>query len=117
MNEQEQEKFEGHAIVELMGRSMIAGYVSEQVIAGCVMLRVDVPATDEASAFTKFFGGGAIFGITPATEEIALRAASRLSIRPVAHWIVPTYAYRPELVDGQADGGEPDRDDKYDPDF
>lgn len=41
-----QESFEGFAIVELMGRHVVAGYVTEQVIAGVAMLRVDVPGAN-----------------------------------------------------------------------
>jgi hypothetical protein len=114
---EEQAKFEGYAIVELMGRSVIAGYVSEQVIAGAAMLRVDVPETDQAGPFTKFFGGSAIFGIAPTTEEIARRAASRLNVRAVEPWIVPTPAARPVLVDsmsGEDDQDEYDEDDEDD---
>ena len=46
MTQESEQKFEGFAIVELMGRNVIAGYVSEQVIAGAALLRVDVPATE-----------------------------------------------------------------------
>lgn len=111
---EEQAKFEGYAIVELMGRSVIAGYVSEQVIAGAAMLRVDVPETDHAGPFTKFFGGSAVFGITPTTEDIARRAASRINVRPVEPWIVPTPAARPVLVDSLS--GEDEYEDDEDED-
>lgn len=118
---QEQTAFEGFAIVELMGHNMIAGYVSEQSIAGVAMLRVDVPATATQLAFTKFFGGAAVYGITPTTEEIAARAAQRLSVRPISTWVVPDpVARRPALVDTMtedepADDCEPD--DEPDPDW
>lgn len=113
---EEQAKFEGHAIVELMGRSVIAGYVSEQVIAGTAMLRVDVPQTEDAGAFTKFFGGSAVFGITPTTEEIAQRAAARLNVRPVAAWVVPTPAAHPVLVDSMSNEPDEYEDDEDDED-
>lgn len=110
---QEQTAFEGFAIVELMGHNMIAGYVSEQSIAGAAMLRVDVPATDMQPAFTKFFGGAAIYGITPTTEAIAARAAQRLSIRPISTWVVPDPVARPALVDAMEG---PTSDDDFEPD-
>jgi len=81
--------FESWAIVELMGHSVIAGYVTEQSIAGSAMLRVDVPKVDNHEPFTKFFGGSAIYGITPTTEELAKSAAKRLAVRPVSLWVVP----------------------------
>jgi len=80
-NESQVERgFEGWAIVELFGHSMIAGMASEQSIAGSNMLRVDVPEVDGSPAFTKFFGSGAIYAITPTTEENARIAAGRLGI-------------------------------------
>lgn len=53
--------FEAHAIVELMGHSRIAGRVSEQVIGGASMLRVDVPKTARCEAYTKFYSSGAVY--------------------------------------------------------
>jgi hypothetical protein len=85
--EEQQKTFEGWAVVELMGRNMIAGYVSEQVIAGAAMLRVDVPATASLPPFTKFVGGSAIYGITPVTEEIATSQAQYLDVRPFQTWM------------------------------
>ncbi len=87
--EDQQAKFEGHAIVELMGRQVIAGYVSEQVIAGAAMLRVDVPATETTPAYTKYYGGTAIYGITPTDAAMVQRAVDRLRPRPVEPWIIP----------------------------
>ena len=104
---EEQAKFEGYAIVELMGHNTIAGYVSEVAIAGAAMLRVDVPAVGDQPAFTKFVGGSAIYGITPTTAEIAQRAAARLRVRPVNEWTLPDRDLRPALVDSMA-GDEPD---------
>ena len=77
------EKFEQFAIVELMGRVVIAGLVSEQVIGGQSFVRVDVPMYNEQPAFTKFFGPGAIYCITPCAEDTALIAVGRLQIRPI----------------------------------
>lgn len=103
MTDQNQERqFEGHAVIELMGRSTLAGYVSEVTIAGAAMLRVDVPAVGNQPAFTKFVGGSAIYGITPTTPEIAQRAAERLRVRPVSEWTLPDRDLRPALVDSMA---------------
>lgn len=83
------ETFESWAIIELFGHNQIAGHVTEQAIGGASFIRVDVPEVDGKPAFTKFFGGDAIYAITPTTEEIATEAASRLDVRPVALWVVP----------------------------
>lgn len=102
---EENKSFEGWAIIELMGHNMVAGFASEQVIAGTAMLRVDVPEVGEQPAFTKFFGGSAIYAVTPTTQEVATAAAGRLTIRPVQEWVVPT---RRQLVDSAACYEEPD---------
>jgi hypothetical protein len=107
----EQNAYEGHAIVELMGHNVIAGYVSEQTIAGVAMLRVDVPKVGDQEPFTKFFSGGAIYGITPTTQEIAERAAQRLRSRPVSEYVVPVPPPRPTLVDSTTGDDEDDDED------
>ena len=104
----EQNAYEGHAIVELMGHNVIAGYVSEQTIAGVAMLRVDVPKVGDQEPFTKFFSGGAIYGITPTTQEIAERAAQRLRSRPVSEYVVSVPREQPALVDSTTRDGDGD---------
>ncbi len=76
------------AIVELMGRNVIAGRISEEVIAGVAMLRVDVPTCEEQPAYTKFYSGSAVYGITPTDEATVTRAVNRLHIAPIAPYIV-----------------------------
>lgn len=90
----ETEGFTGWAIVELLGHKRLAGLVSEQQIAGGMLLRIDVPETlagpeevDTAKryerdvpapslAYTKLVGLGSIYAITPVEESIA-RAVAR----------------------------------------
>lgn len=61
--------FSAWCVVELMGHVTLAGYVSEQEIAGSKLIRIDVPETDTAPAFTKMVGAGSIYGMTPVDEE------------------------------------------------
>ena len=75
--------FEAWALVEIMGHVRIAGKVTEQVIAGASFLRVDVPAGDQQPAFTKFYGAGSIYSITPVDEATAHHAAQAWRVRPV----------------------------------
>ena len=74
--------FEEWAVVEIFGHDRYAGRVTEQTIGGCHFVRVDVPQTENAGAFTKLFGQGAIFSITPVTEEKARSAAERFRSTP-----------------------------------
>jgi hypothetical protein len=80
------EAFEQFAIVELFGHNVIAGKVSEQVIGGQGFVRVDVPATQDQSGFTKFFGPGAIYAITPCDEGTMLSAVAGLRQKPIDVW-------------------------------
>lgn len=79
-------KFEQFAIVELFGHQVIAGKVSEQVIGGQGFVRVDVPAVGGQDAFTKFYGSGAIYAITPCDEDTMLAAAGGLVRKPIEVW-------------------------------
>ncbi|MGB0747166.1 MAG: hypothetical protein ACPGO3_00325 [Magnetospiraceae bacterium] len=62
--------YTGWAIVELMGHRVIAGQVQEVSQFGCSMLRVDVPGTDGIVA-SQFYGGNAIYCLTPCDETAA----------------------------------------------
>ena len=82
------EKYETWAIVELLGHKQLAGYVSEQTIAGSALVRIDVPATPEdtrwnrtyaaTAAYTKLVGVSSIYALTPCDEETARRAAREI---------------------------------------
>jgi len=65
-----EEKVEMWAIVELFGHQKIAGFVTEATIGGCSFVRVDVPQIDGSQALTKFYGNGAIYSMTPVSEEL-----------------------------------------------
>jgi hypothetical protein len=79
-------EFKQFAIVELFGHQMIAGEVTEQVIGGQGFVRVDVPAIEGQDGFTKFYGAGAIYAITPVDEETMMSAVQGLKKRPVEVW-------------------------------
>jgi hypothetical protein len=59
------EKFEQWCILEIMGHQTFAGLVSEQAIGGASFVRIDVPEADGLPAFSKCFGAGSIYCITP----------------------------------------------------
>ncbi len=83
----ETEKFESWAILEIFGHTQIAGKVSEASIGGCGFLRVDVPEFYGKPAFTKFYGNGAIYSMTPCSEEAARAALRQITPAPVNIWI------------------------------
>jgi len=83
----EDKGYSGWVIIELFGRQMLAGMASEEIIAGTTFLRLDVPTVDGILGFTKYYGGAAIYALTPTTEEMARAAVKRLQPRPVDPWI------------------------------
>jgi hypothetical protein len=88
--EQQEQRFESWCIVELFGHQRIAGMVTEAQVGGCSFIRVDVPETRSQPAFTRFFGQGAIYSITPVSEEVARAAGEYLRERPVSVYMLPS---------------------------
>lgn len=95
------------AIVELMGHAVIAGVVNEEEHAGAKMLRVDVPEVDGRAPFTKFFGGSAVYAVTPTDQATMVAAAEKLTVRPVALYVLPDL----QLTSGTSDHNEPEWED------
>lgn len=100
---QQEAAFRTWALVEIFGHERIAGEVSEQTIGGDGFIRVDVPAVNGQTAFTRLYGGKAIYSITPVSEDIARRAAATMQARPVTVYLLP--ALQPS-----AEPGDPDDD-------
>ena len=111
--------FEQWAIVEIMGHYQIAGLVTEVAAFGVALMRVDVPAVNDQPGYTKYFGGNAIYAMTPTTQEIATEAARRLDVRPVSLWVVPNPkpALPPVTIDSDREEYEYDSDDDDDDDL
>lgn len=86
------------AIVELMGRKVVAGYVTEEVVYGKAMLRVDVPATSAFPPFTQYYGAEALYCVTPVSEDVAKLTAEANRVNPVSVY-VPNLITR-EQVEG-----------------
>lgn len=60
--------YQGPALVELMGHRKSAGLVSEVIQYGSQMLRIDTPDPSGAIVATQFYGGAAIYCLTPCDE-------------------------------------------------
>lgn len=93
------------AIIEIMGHKTFVGQVSEVTVAGGQMLRIDVPETGSAPAFTTFRGSASIYSITPTDEETARAALASISPRPVDLWIANSQGRIPASVDDDEDFG------------
>jgi len=75
------------AIVEIMGRKVVAGYITQAVQFGLPMLRIDVPATSIWPAFTQDYGAQAIYAITYVSEEVAKLTAEANKVNPVSVYV------------------------------
>lgn len=91
------DKFDQWAILEVMGHQKFAGRVTEQAIGGASFVRSDIPETEGRPAFTKLFGGGSIYCLTPVTEEVARALAAKLRNEPVQPWDLPD-SYREKRI-------------------
>jgi hypothetical protein len=113
---EQHEKFTGWAVVEMLGHKKLAGFVSEQVIAGSALVRVDVPETlqqksvpgyggtvvESKPAYTKLIGVGSIYCITPTDESTARRAAAALE-----RWNEPIPVTLPALLPAATSAATP----------
>ena len=70
-------------IIELLGHRRLAGYLTEQQIAGTAFLRLDVPADPPV---TQYYAPGSVYAITPTTEEIARKVTETCRPRPAQRW-------------------------------
>lgn len=94
-----QEKFEGWAILELMGHRRLGGMVTETQIAGAGFLRIDIPAEEGALPITQFCAPTSVYAITPVTEAMARAVAKRNTPQPVSRWELPEVAASPVAAD------------------
>jgi hypothetical protein len=89
MHQQDEQKFEAWGLLELFGHQRLAGRLSEQTIGGVHFLRIDVPEVGEQPGYSRFFTQGAIYGMTPTSEQVARGLADRLRARPVQAYELP----------------------------
>lgn len=83
-----EETYAQWSILELMGHRRLAGFVTEQEIAGKGFLRIDIPGADETKV-TQFYSPDSVYGMTPTTEDVARRVAAISHSAPVSRWELP----------------------------
>lgn len=140
--ERPQAAFDGWAIVEIFGHQRYAGYVTTQAFGQSVLFRVDVPPLPERErvlkhyeydvegsrtgsvpagstvkeaaipGYTKLFGPGAIYAITPCTQDAAEKALAAMQPRKLT--LVKLAEERAlesgeEPVDGDVDEDDEDK--------
>lgn len=105
---QNEAKFEQWCVVELMGHQRIAGKVTEESHFGVALMRVEVPAVEGRAGFTKYFGGNAIYALTPTTEEIATHVAKMVDQAPISRWEMRDLLPAPSVIEADNDDDEGD---------
>lgn len=144
MSDPQQAKFDGWAIVDVLGHQRYVGYVTTEAYGQAVLFRIDVPALEArervtkqpgtvghryvpagtsvlegpVDGYTKLIGAGSIYAITPCTKEAALAAVEQMQPRPLMSvQLPPDRALEPGEPHG-ADGqyGEVDFPDDHDRD-
>lgn len=75
------------AILELMGRKVVSGYLTKDDWQGHAMVRIDVPQTSAFQAFTQVYGPQAVYCITYVSEEVARLTAEHNRVNPVSVYI------------------------------
>ncbi len=116
-NETEQPKqnsFKEWAKVELFGHNVIVGEVTEASLSGGAFLRVDVPSFNGEPGFTRFFSPGAIYSISPVTDEVARGLLTHYRTEPVSRYEMPQIAEKvaEPTVPWDSDDDDNDQDDE-----
>lgn len=110
---QEQKPFESWGIVEVMGHRKYPGRITEQLVAGTPMVRVDVPTVTKQNGeirneFTKLIGAGSIYMITPTSEDVARRMAVALAYDDPLPVYVPESRQLAAVTDAAIDDEDDD---------
>lgn len=127
---QQQSKFDGWAIVDVLGHQRYVGYVTTEAFGQAVLFRIDVPALDEreretkqpgyinghgycpvgtkvkeaaVAGYTKLVGSGSIYTITPCTQDAAMSALESVQPRPLMEVTLPPGAVANALPPHDAD--------------
>ena len=98
---EEQVKFEAWAIIELFGKTKLAGKVVEKRLFGADFCEITVPAVGSIPEWRKSYNASAIYAITEVSESEAKRLATSLKSMPVDRWDVQNIIERriEELVE------------------
>lgn len=70
METEEKKGIAGFFVVELMGKTILPGFVQEEIVCNTYFLRIDVPTVGEVKGFSKLIHPQAIFGMTPIDMQL-----------------------------------------------
>jgi hypothetical protein len=93
VNEPEADQFGEWAVIELMGHRRVAGYATEQRVAGHGFIRVDVHDAEGVLQVTQIYAPSAVYCIHPSTRDAVLQLATALKPPPpIQQWELPAAA-------------------------
>lgn len=104
----ETEAFAEWVILELLGHRRLAGFLTEQEIAGKGFLRIEIPSEPPV---TQLYGPASVYCITPTTEKIATAVARLGRPAPVQRWELPAQerlSPEDEAMEARSAAGWPD---------
>lgn len=87
MSEANAEPISQWAIVEIVGRKVLAGRAAPDASWGAPMIRIDVPQTSAYPSFTAWYHTNVLYGITPVSEKVAHLTAQELKVNPVSVYV------------------------------
>lgn len=93
-------------VLEMMGHAKTAGQVSEETHFGTVLLRIDVPAINNRPEHTEFYGGSAIYRITPCDETTARLVLTQTCTPPIMAYQLPRPEFKQMELPGEEGEGE-----------
>ena len=96
--------YDGWAILELMGHRKLGGYVRVVELAGAPFVRIDIPPEGASGQATQLYSPGAVYAITPTTEETARALARGVVVAPITRWELP--ALREAAPETEAEPGD-----------
>lgn len=87
----EEPRFASWCLVELMGHRKLAGYVTDDMLAGVKILRIDEPDLGpDRPGRSVFFNTTAIYALRPATEELVMAMAPNWVTPEITEWSLPS---------------------------
>jgi hypothetical protein len=104
---QEVTKFDRWGVVDVMGHQRYIGRITEEVIAGCGFVRVDVPENGDQPAFTKLIGTSSVYAISPMEESLCRQLAAQRKQTPIESFQLS------EALRGLPAPDDDDEDDEY----
>ena len=86
------------ALVELFGHQRIVGHCTSEAFGAAVLLRVDVPdlfhdGKKVRAGFTRYFGMGAIYSVTPVDEAVVRALLPTIDGTPERPLTISSYSH------------------------